>query len=415
MNNFSLKLAIRYFGAEKNNKLVSFISAFSLLGVTIGVAALIVVMAVMRGFHVELVSNIIGINGDAAVYRYKSDSITNYEEIESKIKNVEGVEAVIPQISTKALAVTAKDSMGVIVKGIRPSDLKHKKILQDGQLRGAIENINDGFSVAIGKELALSLGVTKIGDEITLIVPSTISSIFGELPRKKTFKLVSIFSSKMYDYDAATIIMSLDSAQKVFSMKDGLNYFEVFTKDKEHNEKTLELINESLSSEFYVQSWIESNTQFLNALKTERVAMFTILTLIIIVAAFNIISSLFMLVSEKSKDIAILKTMGASKTQIMMIFIFNGFFIGMLGTGLGVFLGILFANNIEKIRKFLESISGTNLFDAAIYFLYTLPSVVEFESVIFISAMSLILCLLATIYPAYKAASMDPVEAFRNE
>lgn len=414
-NNFSFRLALRYFGAEKSNKLVSFISTFSMMGVTLGVAALIVVMAVMRGFHVEFVSNIIGLNGDISVMKYDMENMSNYEKTVQTIKSLNDVNSVIPQISSKALAASPKDSTGVLIRGIAPKDLRHKPILLDNQIKGNIDDISNGFNVAIGKELAISLGIRQIGDELSIIIPSTISSVIGELPRKKTFRVAAIFSSGMYDYDSGTVLMSLESAQKIFSSKNQINLIEVHTKYRDNNQDIVKKIDNLVGNELYVGTWVQSNIQFLNALKTERVAMFTILTLIIIVAAFNIISSLFMLVSEKKKDIAILKTMGASKIQILFIFIINGLFIGLIGTIFGTLLGVFFAMNIEKIRQVLERFSGTNLFDAAIYYLYHLPSVVEFENVLFVSSLSIVLCLLATIYPSIKAASTDPVEVFRNE
>lgn len=431
INNFVLNVALRYFGAKKSNRLVSFISSFSLIGVMLGVAALIVVMAVMEGFHIELTSGIIGVGGDISVtkfgkvtenetgYQNRPSRIDDFVNLAQKIQEVKGIKSVIPQVQEKALAISGSESVGVLLRGMEAKDLKHKSIIVDHQLAGDISNIynaniNSGYGASIGKELAIALKL-RVGDQVTIICPNNIKTLLGNLPRKKTLTVESVFSSGMYDYDSTSIIVSLETAQKLFSYGDEVNLIEVYSENPQRADYfVLDLLGK-LGPDYAVSSWFNTNAQFLNALKIERVAMFTILSLIIIVAAFNIISSLFMLVNEKSKDIAILKTIGASRTQILLIFIINGSMIGVIGTALGVTLGILLANNIDNVRKFLESMSGMHIFEAAIYFLYHLPSKVVPENVVFISIMSITISVLATIYPAYKAANIDPSEALRNE
>lgn len=413
-SNFVLRLAYRYFSAKKSIKLVSFISGFSLMGVMLGVAALIVVMSVMEGFHIELTSNIISLGGDINIASNSSTRITNYSSLASEIEKVEGVQSVVPQIQSKALAISGSNSYGVMVRGMDIKGILTKSQIINHQLLGDISQVENTYNIAIGNELAQNLGA-RLGDDIILICPSTVSTMLGNLPRKKTFKLVSIFSSGMFDYDSATIIMSLASAQKLFSLNNAVNYIEIYTDDANNPENFTSKIQRIVGPELYVNSWKDNNGPFLNALKIERVAMFTILSLIIIVAAFNIISSQFMLVNEKRKDIAILKTMGATPRQILLIFITNGSFIGILGTSLGALLGIGFASNIESIRNFLQKITNSNIFDAAIYYLYHLPAKIIPGDILMISLMSVLLCIVATIYPAYKAASIDPSEALRNE
>jgi len=235
------------------------------------------------------------------------------------------------------------------------------------------------------------------------------------MPRSKDFTVVAIFSSGMYDYDSATMLMPIGAAQKFLSLGNEINLIEINVKDPESAKIDAQLLQKELGSNVRVSSWMDNNQQFLKALAIERTAMFTILSLIIIVAAFNIVSSLFMIVKDKTKDIAILKTMGASVRQIMFIFIINGLLIGFIGTFLGVSFGLAISYNIENIRLFLERISGTKIFDSAIYFLYSLPSVVRISDVIIVGSLSLILSLLATIYPSFKAAKLNPVEAMRYE
>ena len=412
--NFIFRVALRYFGAEKNNKLVSVISAFSLLGVTLGVAALIVVMSVMEGFHIELTSNMIGLGGDITITPYKGN-IKNYDKIAKELKELEEIKSVIPQVQSKVLAISSKESSGVLVKGMNVGDLASKPQILSNQLAGDIAEIENGYNIALGKELAYNLGV-RVGDTISIVCPETVSTMLGSLPRKKTFKIVSVFSTNMYDYDSATAIISLANAQKLFSIPSAVNYIEIYSNNPNSPISAAQKIAMMYKdNNFSVSTWYDSNSQFLNALRVERVAMFTILSLIIIVAAFNIISSLFMLVNEKRKDIAILRTMGASRKQILLIFVINGSLIGFIGTSLGVIFGIFLSTNIENVRIFLQKITGTQIFEAAIYFLYHLPSKLVPENVILIALMSFVLSVLATLYPSYKASSLDPSEALRNE
>lgn len=405
--------ALRYFYAKKNEKFVSIISAISLLGITVGVAALIIVMSVMNGFHVELTSNIVGLNGDITV-NPADEIIENYREVIKTASKQEFVKKVIPIVVGQALALGPSNNSGVIIKGIDIVDLKNKGEILGNVFHGNFSEYHGLEAVAIGLELANNLGIYA-GSKVKLIAPNLLSTAFGSLPRSKTFTVAAIFSSGMYDYDAATILMPLEAAQKFLSLGSDVNQLEISIVDRDKTSIYADILQKELGPNVTVRSWLELNLQFLNALKIERTAMFMILSLIILVAAFNIISSLFMLVKDKTKDIAILKTIGASVKQIMLIFIVNGMLIGIIGTSCGIALGLLFAKNIENIRLFLEKISGTKIFDPAIYFLYSLPSVVRISDVIAIVLLALILSFLATLYPAYRAATLNPVEAMRYE
>ena len=406
-------VSLRYFSAKKNEKFVSIISGISLAGIMIGVAALIIVMSVMNGFHIELTSNIIGLNGDISVTPM-GKVIENYDELIQKTRNHKFVKKVTPLVVGQALALGAGTNSGVIIKGINAVDLKTKGEILGNVLEGSFSDYDGANVVAVGSELARVLGISA-GSKVKLIAPSLLPTAFGSMPRAKDFTVVAIFTSGRYDYDAAVMLMPVAAAQIFLSMGQGINLLEINTDNQEKAKQYAQTLQKEFGFSVQAKSWMQDNQQFLSALEVERVAMFVILSLIILVAAFNIVSSLFMVVKDKTKDIAILKTIGASTKQIMLIFIFNGMMIGAIGTFLGVMFGLLFSYNIENIRQFLEKLSGARIFDPAIYFLYSLPSVVRISDVVSITSIALVLSFLATIYPAYKASALSPIEAMRYE
>ena len=412
LNNFITLLSFRYFSAKKNEKFVSIISGISLAGITIGVAALIIVMSVMNGFHIELTNNIVGLNGDITIAPIEK-VIPDHQNVIKKISEQKYVSRVTPLVVGQALAIAGSNS-GVIIKGIDAASLKFKGEILGNVLEGGFSEYYGNDVVAVGSELARNMGLFA-GSKVKLIAPTLLSTAFGSMPRAKDFTVVAVFNSGLYDYDAATMLMPLAAAQKFFSVGDGINFIEVNIDDREMARKYTRLLQKEVGMGMQVKSWTQDNKQFLSALEVERTAMFVILSLIMIVAAFNIIASLFMLVKDKTKDIAILRTIGASTKQIMTVFILNGMIVGIIGTALGVILGLLFSYNIENIRQFLEKISGTKIFDPAIYFLYSLPSVVKISDVLFIVGLAIVVSFLATIYPAYKASSLNPIEAMRYE
>jgi lipoprotein-releasing system permease protein len=403
---FVLKIALRYIFAKSNDRFISFISGFCLLGITLGVASLIVVMSIMNGFRHELTKCIIGLNGHIIIG--SSDA-----SLREKIITYPFVQKVGRLIEGQGLMSFYDGSSGVVVKGLAPDELSIKPQILE-KLDGHIQDFNaHSNAILIGKQIAMNLNI-NVGDQIKLVFPQTVSSIFGAIPKTKEFKVVGIFNSGHTEYDSLNVIIPINTAEKIFG--DEKAFFEVYTDDPENVQLYTKIMYRDLADQIeYINNWKIVNNATLDALRIEKVAMSTVLSLIIIVAAFNIISSLFMLVKDKTKDIAILRTIGASKFSIMLIFMINGLFIGACGTALGITIGQLIAVNINTIKGYLESFSGIKIFDSAVYFLYNLPAKLESGDVWFVLCMSLSLCFLATIYPAYRAAKLNPVDAIRYE
>lgn len=412
-NSFVLTVSLRYFLAKKNEKFVSIISFISLAGITIGVAALIIVMSVMNGFHIELTNNIAGLKGDIMLLPNGRKTIKNYQTIIKKLETKPYISNITPVISGQALAIGGVNS-GVLVKGINLKELKYKGELLNNVLNGSFTDYQGKNHIAVGAELAHQLDLIA-GSELKLIAPTLLPTAFGSLPRAKNFKVAAIFHSDLYDYNAATILMPLAAAAQFFSLPDGVNLIELNVDDREQTHSYVKDLYKEFGEELSIRSWFQDNIQLINALEIEKTAMFVILLLIMIVAAFNIIASLFMLVKDKTKDIAILRTIGASRRQIMSVFILNGMLVGIIGTIVGTLTGLLFSRNIENIRKLLEKLSGNKIFDPAIYFLYNLPSIVKLNDIILVASLAILISFLATIYPAYRAASLNPIDSMRYE
>lgn len=410
---FERMMAFRYLRARKAEGFVSVISAFSFLGIMLGVATLIIVMAVMNGFRTELVGRVLGLNGHMNVAS-QAGFIRPYENWPDILEQVEGVTLALPHIEKQALFSVNGASSGVMVRGLSAESFQAKPVLKDSIIMGGMDAFNEGNGIIIGKELArrYNLGV---GDEVVLLSPQGKASPFGTIPRSRRFEISGIFDVEMYEYNQGFVFMPLVAAQQFFDLADSITTIEIFTVDPQMTYQLMQDIATQIPPDMFVYDWRESNGSFFNALQVERNVMFLILTLIIVVAAFNIISSMIMLVKDKGRDIAIMRTIGASRQSMLKIFVLTGGMIGVAGTAAGAVLGIVFAVNIESIRQFLQNLTGTELFSAEIYFLTKLPAEVNWNEVFSVIIMSLGLSLAATLYPAWRAARLDPVEALRYE
>ncbi|MBM08603.1 MAG: lipoprotein-releasing system transmembrane subunit LolC [Magnetovibrio sp.] len=406
-------VAFRYLRARRQEGFISVIAWFSLLGITLGVATLIIVMAVMNGFREELLTRILGLNGHLSVYASQG-YLSQFDKLATTLKSVKGVVSVTPMIEGQVMVSTSRASTGAIVRGLRTSDLLKKEIIAKNIVSGELKHVKDPNSVLIGHRMAAKLGV-NIGDKITLISPKGATTAFGTMPRLKAYRVAATFDIGMFEYDSGFVFMPLSAAQLYFRTKKAVTNLEVFTYDPSQAPELSETIVLALNGEVKVHDWQQANSSFFNAIQVERNVMFLILTLIILVAAFNIISSMIMLVKDKGRDIAILRTMGATRGMIMRIFFIAGASIGTIGTLAGFTLGLSFANNIEIIRQWIQNLTGTELFAAEIYFLSKLPAVVDPGEVVAVVIMGLTLSLAATVYPSWRAAHIDPADALRYE
>ncbi|NCT40828.1 MAG: lipoprotein-releasing ABC transporter permease subunit [Alphaproteobacteria bacterium] len=409
---FERLVAFRYLRSKKAEGFVSVIAGFSFTGIMLGVATLIIVMSVMNGFRQELFGRILGLNGHMNVYSLNGP-LYDYDFLKSKVEPINGIEQVSPIIESQALVSKSGQSMGVMVRGLSWEDFANRPLLRDSIESGVLADFT-GNKVAIGSVLANKLRV-RAGDTLTLLSPQVKSTPFGSVPRQRSYEVGLIFDVGMYEYNSGYIFMPLDTAQTFFQMNGSVTALEVFLSDPSKLDQIRDVVALTVKGQAGVYDWRDTNQSFFNALEVERNVMFLILTMIIVVAAFNIISSMIMLVKDKGQDIAILRTMGASRSNMMKIFMLTGASIGIMGTLMGAILGIAFALNIERIRQILEGLTGTELFADEIYFLSQLPAVIEWHEVSAVIGMAFFLSILATLYPAWRASRLDPVEALRYE
>ena len=407
-------IAFRYIKSRRVEGFISISAWFSLLGIMLGVATLIVVMSVMNGFRTELVDRILGINGHLIIYSKNERTIHNYTKIINKILDTPNVVAVTAHLEGQALAKNKNSISGVIIRGSNWSDLAAKKLLWKSLNQSTISNFKDKQNIIMGYRLGQKLNL-KVGDFVSLISPNGMETALGVLPVNQNFKIGGFFDMGMYEYDNNFIFIPWKKAELFLSTNNVAHGIEVFLKDQKLTSSVNLQLQSKLNKNLIVIDWKKRNSSFMNALAVEKNVMFVILTLIILVAAFNIISSMIMLVQTKKADIALMRTMGASQYLIIKVFMLTGSIIGFLGTFVGVLLGVFVSMNIEKIRQLITSIFGQELFSAEIYFLSKLPSNININEVLIVICISIFLTLLASIFPAWKASKISPAEALRYE
>jgi lipoprotein-releasing system permease protein len=410
---FERLLAVRYLRARRREGFISVIAGFSLAGISLGVATLIIVMAVMNGFREELLTRILGVGGHIAVFG-SNRALEDFDAVATKLRAVPGVTVVIPLVRGQAMATVRGRATGVLVQGLRADDLAARKIISDSLKLGTIADFKKPGAVFIGTRLARNMGLT-VGDRLTLVAPSGNVTAFGTVPRTKSYRVAGLFEIGMSEYDSNFVYMPLGAAQTFFRLKGRVSILDVMVENPHRVVAMRARIGAALGPRVRLSDWQQANSSFFTAIKVERNVMFLILTLIILVAAFNVISGMIMLVKDKGRDIAILRTMGATRGAVMRIFFLAGASVGVIGTLVGFGLGIAFAANIETIRGWVEGLTGTEVFSAEIYFLSTLPAKIDSGEVATIVIMSLTLSILATLYPSWRAARLDPVEALRYE
>ncbi|MCZ8183293.1 MAG: lipoprotein-releasing ABC transporter permease subunit [Beijerinckiaceae bacterium] len=412
-SSFEWVIAWRYLRSRRRDGFISVIAGFSFLGIMLGVATLIVVMAVMNGFRQELMSKILGVNGHAFIQPY-GDALTDYEAIAQRVRAAKGVRLAAPIVEGQVLAASPSATSGALVRGVREADLKQFDSVAKNVIDGSLDGLDGSEKVAIGRRLAGYLGL-GIGDKIRLLSPKGPSTPFGSAPRQKSYEIAAIFEVGMSEFDASFIFMPLAEAQLYFDSEGKVAMIEVFVNNPDRMDDVNPAIREAVGKPHALTDWRFRNRTFFGALEVERNVMFLILTMIVLVAALNIISGLTMLVKDKARGIAILRTMGATRRSILAIFMMTGAAIGVGGTFVGFLLGLTIAWNVESLRQLVSYLSGSPIFPPELYFLSRLPADVRPTEVVAIVGMALTLSLLATLYPAWRAARLDPVDALRGE
>ncbi len=411
---FERMVAWRYLRSRRKEAFISVIAGFSFVGIMLGVATLIIVMAVMNGFRTELISRILGMNGHVIVQPLDGP-LTDYADLAARFSAVPGVTLAIPTVEGQVLAQGIGDaSTGALVRGVRADDLSKMKSISEHIVSGDLVGFASGSGIAIGSRMADQLGVS-VGGTVTLTSPNGDVTPLGMNPRIKAYTISAIFEIGMSEYDATIIFMPLEEAQLYFNADGLVQSIELFVEHPDAVDDLRQPIEEAAGRQVFITDWRDRNKTFFSALAVERNVMFMILTLIVLVAALNIVSGLIMLVKDKGSDIAILRTMGATSGSVMRIFFMTGAAIGVAGTAAGVALGVVVCLNIESIRQFFSWLSGATLFDPELYFLSQLPADMNADETIAVIVMALALSFLATIFPAWRASRLDPVQALRYE
>jgi lipoprotein-releasing system permease protein len=410
---FEWQIAMRYLRSRRREGFVSVIALFSFLGIMLGVATLIVVMAVMNGFREELYDKILGLNGHLVVSKV-GEPFMDFDTIKLKIQEQPGVEAAMPLIESQVLITSPRNALGAIVRGMRAEDILKMKLVAGNLRIGTLDGFDQGGGIALGLRLANALGVTT-GDKVTLVNPRGQTTVFGRKPKLRDFEVVAVFELGMSEYDKTIGFMPLGTAQAFFNMPERVDVIEVMTSDPESVGRLAQDIRSAGGAAIFVSDWKQRNETFFTVLEVERNTMFFILSLIILVAALNIISGIMMLVKDKSRDIAILRTMGAAKGAVMRVFLITGASIGIVGTIAGFILGLVILRYRESIRELLSFVTGTTIFDPEVYYIARLPARLDPTETAAIVLFAFALSILATLYPSWRASRIDPVKALRYE
>jgi lipoprotein-releasing system permease protein len=417
---FERAVAGRYLRARRGERFVSVIAIFSLVGIALGVATLIIVMSVMGGFKVDLLSRILGFNGHLGVYG-AGGQLANYDDVAARIRKIPDVVSVVPVVDGQVLMSGGQgQSSGGFVRGVRQADLKSLHAVSDHILAGSLDQFQGDDAIAVGVGLARKFAL-GIGSDLTLISPQGAATAFGTVPRVRAYKVVAIFQVGENEYDTGYVFLPLEAAQVYFQKPNAATQLEVMVSDPDRVTAVHRAVFNALQdvpvkdAPVQIVDWTQSNNSFFAAVQVEQNVMFLILTLIILVAAFNVISSLIMMVKDKTGDIAVLRTIGAGRGAVMRIFLMCGASVGITGTVTGLVIGVLFCWNIDTIQHWVETITGTSVFNPEVYYLTHLPAQLDWHEVMQVVLMSLALSLLATLYPSWRAARTDPVEALRHE
>jgi lipoprotein-releasing system permease protein len=408
---FEWMLAGRYLRTRRREGFVSVIAGFSFLGIMLGVATLIIVLSVMNGFRKELLNKIVGINGHIFLAALDKP-LTDYAEVAERVSKIIGIRRAVPLVEGQAFASSAYNGSGVLVRGVRPEDLGKIEAVSGNLRQGSLKDFGQGSGVVIGKRLAEHLAL-QVGDTITLATPKGAQGPFGVVPRIKGYQVDGIFELGMSEFDATFVFMPLEEAQAYFNRENDVTVIEVFLDNADRVDEARYAIEMAVERPVILTDWRQRNRTFFAALEVERNVMFIILTLIVLVAALNIVSGLIMLVKDKSEDIAILRTMGATSGAVMRVFLITGASIGIVGTIAGFVLGLVFASNIQSIQEFVSWMLNRQLWDPTLRFLSQIPSEIDPGEVTAVTGMAIVLSLLATLYPSFRAARLDPVQALR--
>ena len=420
---YELFISLRHLKAKRSQKFISLNTWISVGGVALGVMALIVVIAVMSGFGKDLRDKILGTNSHVVVTNITRTGMEDYEAIIEKVKKAKGVNAAAPFILNQVMLTHGGNAMGVVVRGLDPELEAGVSDLKKNLVQGSLEMLGGPAKstgkprragIILGKELARRLGVQR-DDVVSMVAPASRVTPMGLIPKIKLFKVVGFFESGMFEYDSNLAFISIYSAQKFFSMKGKVSGIEIRVEDIEQADQVAAEIQQSLGFPYYARDWMQMNKNLFSALRLEKIVMFIILILIILVAAFNIVSTLFMVVMEKNKEIAILKSMGASRSSIMKIFSYQGLIIGIVGTAVGCVGGFTVVPNLNEIVGFIEDLFGITAFPSDVYYLDKLPSEIQYFDSFLIVVFSIVICFLASLYPAWRASRLDPVEGLRYE